>query len=377
MNLDTLKQINQIIKRDSKDTTYKFALLRGTIEVIEDKTPYANISKEQVSLPLGLLVFKWIIYYYPIIEAELPQKSGDDVYGKSLAFRALFKEITGFYADKNGLSAFHNDFMKGRIDNQIVDKVFQLCKVIQKTITTMPMKYIGYSIFKDHYKIFKPIKTNKQISKPKALDLQFLLENFGEFTIPFDYYLAFEYLGSFITGSNAILLAWAEFTHDKSKGTIPINTALEEILKSPVIKREVTISNSAFRNLRAEQGGLECVWSGKTITTDLNIEHMIPFAIWKNNDLWNLLPATATANSKKNDKIPSEKLLNTRKECIIGYWQYIYKQNIKVFERELRISLLNQKIIQLSNWENIAFDTFKEKCKYLIDIRGFEEWNHH
>lgn len=375
MNLDTLKHINQIIERDNKDTSYKFALLRGTIEIIEDKSPYTIISKEKVSLPLGLLVFKWIIYYYPIIEAELPQKSGDDVNGKSLAFRALFKEITDFYANKNGLSAFHNDFIKDRIDKGIEEKVFELCKAIRTTIIDMPMRYIGHSIYKEHYKIFQSIKTGKRLTKPENFGLQYLLENFDTFTIPYDYYEAFEYIGSFITGSNAILLAWAEFTHEKSKRTIPITTALEEILKSPIQKRDVKISDTAFKNLLAQQGYLECVWSGAKIIDDLNIEHIIPFAIWKNNDLWNLLPAAAKANSSKSAKIPVENLLNKRKDCIIGYWQYIYQEKTEVFEREMGISLLNQKINLQQNWENIAFNALKEKCKYLIDIRGFEPWN--
>lgn len=40
MQYETLRNINQIIERDSKDTTYKFALLRATIEVIQEKSPY-------------------------------------------------------------------------------------------------------------------------------------------------------------------------------------------------------------------------------------------------------------------------------------------------------------------------------------------------
>lgn len=37
----------------------------------------------------------------------------------------------------------------------------------------------------------------------------------------------------------------------------------------------------------------ECVWSGKPITDIalLHVDHMIPFAVWKNNNLRDLLPA--------------------------------------------------------------------------------------
>ncbi|CAN5327610.1 hypothetical protein BH23BAC3_BH23BAC3_23060 [soil metagenome] len=47
MGYEVLKKINQIIERDSKDTTYKYALLRATIEVIQQKTPH-EIRKEEL-----------------------------------------------------------------------------------------------------------------------------------------------------------------------------------------------------------------------------------------------------------------------------------------------------------------------------------------
>jgi len=73
---EALKNINTIIERDSKDTTYKFALLRGTIEIIQEKSPYQKFEDNRVILPVGLLILKWLEYYYPIIEKELPQRNG-------------------------------------------------------------------------------------------------------------------------------------------------------------------------------------------------------------------------------------------------------------------------------------------------------------
>lgn len=377
MNLDILKNINQIIERDSKDTTYKFALLRATIESIQQKTPYQSDLGEYISLPVGLLVFKWLEYYYPIIEANLPQKNGDDVLGKSLAFRTDFKEITDFYADKGGLSVFYNGFVKGKIDKSIENKTYELCKKIKQTIITMPMKYIGFSVYKDYYQIFQPLKNKQKITKPNTLDVLFLLENFGYYTIPKDYYTIFEYLGSFITGTHSILLNWAEFTVEKSKNTLNINQVLNEILKSPIDERDIGISKKMFEKLKNEKHTLECVWSGKQIENDLNIEHLLPFAIWKNNDLWNLLPSKAEINNNKKDKIPSIKLIEKRKDCIIEYWQYIHQEKKDVFEQGLTINLLNSQNYKLNNWENLALEAFKDKCKYLIEIRGFEEWNYH
>jgi len=50
----------------------------------------------------------------------------------------------------------------------------------------------------------------------------------------------------------------------------------------------------------------------------------LPFARWKNNNLWNLLPAISTVNSKKRDKIPEPALLHKREDVIQDYWQILH-----------------------------------------------------
>ncbi|MCH2451542.1 MAG: hypothetical protein MK198_15565 [Gracilimonas sp.] len=128
MTFETLKKINQIIERDSKDTTYKFALLRATIEVIQEKSPYQKDKADRIILPTGLLILKWLEYYYPIIEKELPQRNGDNLDSFTLSFRALFKEVTDFYSGKGGLSVFYSELVKGNLPNEIEETVFQFCK---------------------------------------------------------------------------------------------------------------------------------------------------------------------------------------------------------------------------------------------------------
>jgi len=49
----SIKDLAKIIERDSKDATYKYALLRGTIELIQEHDQYKRVSGEEVSFPLG------------------------------------------------------------------------------------------------------------------------------------------------------------------------------------------------------------------------------------------------------------------------------------------------------------------------------------
>lgn len=374
MAFKVLKHINQIIERDSKDTTYKFALLRGTIEVIQAKTPYEKSEGNRIILPTGLLILRWLEYYYPIIEAELPQKNGDKITSNTLAFRKLFRIVTDFYSPNGGFSVFYSDLIRGNLPAEIEDIVYRLCRKIRDTLKKQPMRYIGKSVYGSEYQIFHLVTSNGRISQPKKLDINYMIEHFGEFSIPREYYDVMELMGSFITGTHSILINWAEFTVDKDK-RLTMEKVLETILISPEHERNVKLSEKIFKRLIQQEGGLECVWSGRNVKTDLNIDHLLPFVAWRNNDLWNLLPAKASVNNRKRDKIPSLELLEKRKDKIISYWQYIREKEQQGFEKELNVSLITSREYHKVNWENLAFNSLKNKCRYLIETRGFEEFN--
>jgi hypothetical protein len=236
------------------------------------------------------------------------------------------------------------------------------------------MRYIGKSVNNSEYSIYKREETNIQLRQPDKMDVNYLIENFTEFSIPHDYFSVMELMGSFITGMHSILINWAEFTVDKDK-SLNMNQVLETMLKSPQEARNVLLSEKIFKKLNKKNGGLECVWSGSSITNDLNIDHILPFSVWRNNDLWNLLPAKAKVNNSKRDKIPSLELLDKRKEQIISYWQIIRDVEKAGFEKEMNVNLVTRQDFEQHNWENLAFDSLKEKSRYLIETRGFEEFH--
>lgn len=157
-DLENLKTINTIIERDSKDTTYKFALLRGVIEISQEYQHLVKESGDSVSLPLGLLIEKWLLYYYPVIESQafLPQLHGEkpDSFHKRISFRPLFREVTDYYAGKGGFSAFYNDYVNGSLAPEISPAVYALIAKIRTTITTMPMKHLGRSQGHRDYSVF-------------------------------------------------------------------------------------------------------------------------------------------------------------------------------------------------------------------------------
>lgn len=368
MDKNVFLEISKIIERDSKATTYKFALLRGTIDIIQENSPYVSFSDNKAIFPVGLLIEKWLIYYYPILESN---ESIPQIYGKAqLTFYNQFQIIIKYYRSNNGLSGFYNDLRNEGIPSEIRKEFIQLSKKLKETILKMPMRYIGRSVSNDYYSIFKIEDRGKKSGKD-SIDTNYLIDCYGRFSIPLEYYDAFKILGTFLSGQDSILFKWAEFSVNASGKKLSTERVLNDILKYPVTEKDVKLSKKLYKSILIKSGEVECVWTGNKLSK-YDIDHVIPFSIWKNNDLWNLFPSDTRTNNKKRDKIPSPILLERRKDLIIHYWEIISEYQKERFFKELNISLLGE--YDSINWKNSAFTKFKENCNYLINTRGYEEW---
>jgi len=368
MNREIFSNIGKIIERDSKYTTYKFALLRGVIDLIQENSPYISFSINRAHFPIGLLIEKWMLYYYPILESatSIPQINGD----ANLAFGIQLKKLISLYSDIGGFSAFYNDLTNKGIPEYIQSDFLALVKKLKHTITKMPMRYIGRSISNDYYSIFQytPAPPPKKTSE---VELGFLINNFGSFSIPMEYYEALRILGNFVNGMDSILLKWAEFSVNASGKNLSIEKVINEVLKSPITEKDAEEAKKIYKSILHREGKVYCVWTGRSIS-HYEVDHMIPFSVWKNNDLWNLLPSQAWINNKKRDKIPSVDLIEKRKDLIIHYWNLLNEYQSNKFLREIKLALLGDNTS--ADWQLSAFNRLKMNCDYLISNRGFEEW---
>jgi len=318
-------------------------------------------------------------YYYPIIESEvfIPQKNAERKLsqpGLKISFRGIFKEVTDFYADKNGFSAFWIDYKKGTIPQEINSVCLELAKQIWYKIIRYPMKHLGYSISQEYYSLFSYTK-RRTIGKNTRLSQELLINNFGDFSISTNFYQTLLLFGSYISGEYSILNKWIDFSvNADSTRTIEPNTVFKVLNIQPESERNVQESKDFYLNMLHEKGQLECVWSGNTIRSksDLHIDHLIPFSLWQNNDLWNLLPSHQRINTQKHDLVPSLPLLEKRRSTIIDYWIALKEHNPHRFQKETRISLIGNK--SMDDSLDTAFNQLKEKCRYLIEVRGLSEW---
>ena len=58
------------------------------------------------------------------------------------------------------------------------------------------------------------------------------------------------------------------------------------------------------KQLRDGGFALRCVWSASRIRSSPQIDRCCPWARWRNNDLWTLLPARGNINLSKSDRLP-------------------------------------------------------------------------
>ncbi len=116
-----------------------------------------------------------------------------------------------------------------------------------------------------------------------------------------------------------------------------------------LLDKEDIRSSAEARRIFSNLPKLECVWTGVSLRDTFKVDHVIPFALWHNNDAWNLLQASRSANSKKSNKLPSHEILKHRKDSIVGYWESAIEE-VKFF-RQAETLL----VIPIENWQNSLF----------------------
>jgi CRISPR/Cas system Type II protein with McrA/HNH and RuvC-like nuclease domain len=99
------------------------------------------------------------------------------------------------------------------------------------------------------------------------------------------------------------------------------------------------------------------------------VDHVLPFSLWRNNDLWNLLPANPRVNRDKGNSLPTHSLLKRRRNTIIAYWDVLHQSNRLRFENEIN-HLAGTTKLDLSN----SFDVVLEAVEITALQRGCLRW---
>ena len=368
LGIRPVDQIEAIINRDRKVATYKLALLRALCEI--SQTEYRNVqwhSNNRVSVPLGLIAEKWLYYYWPLVESEilLPQMIGFEN-NKQIAFRRQLYDLVNAYRLNGGLNAFHASYRSGRLSATELKLLIGCIKAISNAIVKGPVTFTGGAI-EGIERVFS-FEGNLGVNQITCRDD--ISKVLGRVYFDTSIWREMCLVGHWI--SEAILLRWAELVHEFSARSIPISTILSHLLITPEISRDVAVAKSIYTNL----GNLTCVWSNKSLANiRFDVDHIIPFSLWHNNDLWNLMPSDQKINNQKRDKIITRETLFQCEDRIVHYWRLQNSTNPQRFQSEVSRTLLGSQIPKY-NWEQQTLTALVEVVELVAIQRGVERWKY-
>ena len=275
----SIDRIESILNRDSKTASYKLALIRSFCDIARENYKSVAYRDDYAIIPSRLAAEKWALYYYTV--RDIPQASSE-----KLRFSSELEEISAQLEKSGGAWELKRRMLE---DDKSVSP---LLKSIAKTIKLGPVEYSGSSFGE---KIFKWEK--------------------DKIVIPFDVWYEIVTMGHWI--SDSILLKWAEFSAGLARSK---NIKLDkyEILSRLMESYEADRDTSVVRKIIDQEQNPECVWTGVSLKKEYAIDHVIPYSLWKNNDLWNLLPSLPKVNLSKSDKLPTRELVIKQKDAIVS-----------------------------------------------------------
>lgn len=350
---EPLNIIDSILREDSKVTTYKFALLRALAETASYSYNSANwLSDGMAAVNIDTIAERWLDYYWPIVTAETFIIQGQDIQKErksDIKFRNSLFDFSQMFLKANSLSDYHSVKNQNKLSDLMLKLERKVLSQIKTALIQGPIAYSGSS--RTGGKIFS--YSNGSLLMPSELWQEFVL------------------MGRWIEDS--IILRWADFSAERpynKANNIKLSTILDLLLYSIETKRDVSI----VKKILESKVSLDCVWTGKNVKK-YDIDHALPFSIWRNNDIWNLFPADSKVNNSKRDKLPSRKLINNSRKRIFDYWDMYFEKVANLFLYQAG-NFCGTQFTDLSKMtRETLFSAFNETVEVSAEQRGVVRWN--
>lgn len=305
-----LPLLRHVIVNDDKSSTYKLGLLRAVTR-IADGVPgmVLNRSDEWVDVPLGLVGLYWIKLYHPLIlKHHLRQLPGSANYG-------FAKDDFYRLADVSPLDLRVGQALSREFAGIVLRAIRDACR----TIADMPAHYITYP--GTNRPVFETETRRTRIGDSATLLDRDELSRFGVFRVPAQLWDCCSRYACWL--EPAIVNEWNGLM--QSYEVRYSTDAFHSALQWEEGRRNTNQIRSLVEDRLNKQEDVRCVWTSTELTAhSYDIDHCFPWSRWSNNDLWNLMPATALANARKSEKLPAATLLYAARDRILGWWADAY-----------------------------------------------------
>lgn len=308
---DGIGKIQEIITRDKKTATYKFALLRALCEISRYESHSVTWYRDGdlVLVPMKRIAFRWVLYYWPLTKMGIKQTTNS-----RMAFEGLLGELPYELSD---LSILKND-----LESSTNKELKKVLKKVSDTVHKGPVTYAGGG----DNPVFSFVSALDASVYPKLKDTEY-----GTVAVPISLWRDITLFSHWIEDSLSI--QWAQLTEKINKDG-RFGDHLDLITRSiQEDERSTYLVRKLFQGKK-----VECVWTGREIN-QFAVDHMIPWSIWRNNDLWNLLPADPKVNGNKRDFLPSPRLVRDRFDSIKNYWEIYLENHEELFRKQIERAL--------------------------------------
>jgi SAM-dependent methyltransferase len=351
-----IDQIEGILNRDRKEATYKLALFRALAEIATQEPRAARwLGAGEVAIPIERIAERWLGYYWPIVASGrfVPQSQAEGAGStRQLSFRATLAALVGAFAgqgEHGGLAAWHSAVTAGELPAQINELYRAALRAIAAAIRSGPVTYSGGAL--ETGPVFGYDRATRSVVMSAAIWREISL------------------LGHWIV--DAVIVRWAALTERFAvRQGIHSGDVLPLLLARPDPQRATALARQIFVAAGVER----CVWTGRDLRRSaFAVDHVIPFALWGNNDLWNLQPAHPTVNGQKSDKLPKGEVLLASRAELVGNWQRLREAAPVAFDRQAA-HLVGDRLPRGRDFEGVLFSRLREAVELTAMQRGVERW---
>lgn len=349
-----LDQIEGILNRDKKEATYKLALFRALAEIATQEPRRAVwLPQAEVGIPIDRIAQLWMQYYWPILAGGrfIPQSKAEGADGKSLKFRAALTGLAGHFTQQGdfaGLTSWHLAQSAGTLSSELQSASRQTLRLIAQTIKDGPVTFSGGAL--ESGPVFRYDAHTRCVVMSADLWRELCL------------------MGHWV--SDAVIVRWAALTQKfGQRQGISAADVLPLLLAKPEPQRATLLARKAY----IEAGVRQCTWTAKPLKSEFAVDHIIPFALWGNNDLWNLMPADKTANSQKSDKLPTSDLLLDAADRLATHW-WILRNAMPMAFADQAEHIIGRPLRTSSGWEKELHAALRESVETTAIQRGCVRW---
>ena len=320
------KLISSILKHDTKQNSYKIALLRSINDVVLSYPDMLSHGRD-VAIPLRMLARYWIAYYWPFADDCQPIYQGvrarhGDGYRNDMAFRPALTELrniwTTIYQASNpsdGFTLTHEMLIPRKIEqySKVNDRLVSTYEKVMRSVVKaiqQPMRYAGTAVTGE-FAVFKPLNRfadagNEIVGIPGTkLQDQCIV-------VPIAMWEAFRKLSLWVEA--LCIHEWSLFIEgvdQMDRGHVRRGDVFELLTARPDNRVPLSWERNRILILMQEGVTFRCVWTKRElgIKDEYALDHLIPVSIYPMNEMWNLVPTHPAANRHKSDKIPARPLL--------------------------------------------------------------------